>query len=72
MRRQISEEEIQRATKIHEEMFGILTHKGNANQNYTKFPSHPRKIGNYQENKQQQMLDSRKKEPSSTVGGDAN
>jgi hypothetical protein len=37
-------------------MFNILTHKGNANQNYTEIHSHPSQIGNHQENKQQQML----------------
>jgi hypothetical protein len=41
---------------IHEEMLNIFRHKGNASQNYTKIPSHPSLIGNYQENKQHQML----------------
>jgi hypothetical protein len=27
--------------QIHEEMFNVLSHKGNANQNYTNISSHP-------------------------------
>jgi hypothetical protein len=37
-------------------MSNILSHKGNASQNYTKFPSHARQIGNHQENKEQKLL----------------
>jgi hypothetical protein len=37
-------------------MFNILSHKGNANQNYTEILFHPNQNGNHQENKQQQVL----------------
>jgi hypothetical protein len=37
----------------HEEMFNILSYKGNANQNYSESPSHPSQNGHHQENKQQ-------------------
>jgi hypothetical protein len=33
-------------------MFNILTHKGNANLNYTEIPSHPRQNDYHQDNKQ--------------------
>jgi hypothetical protein len=36
-------------------MFDTLSHKGNANQNSTRIPSHPNQNGNHQEKKQQQM-----------------
>jgi hypothetical protein len=36
-------------------MFNILSHKGNANQNYTKITSFPSQNGS-QEEKKQQML----------------
>jgi hypothetical protein len=39
--RTFSKEEIQMAKKTHEQMFTISSHKGNANQNHTKIPSHP-------------------------------
>jgi hypothetical protein len=39
-----------RNTNAHEEMFNILSHKGNTNQNYTKISSHPSQIGHYQGN----------------------
>jgi hypothetical protein len=41
---------------MHEEIFNILSHKGNANQNDTEIPSHTSQNGYHQENKQQQML----------------
>jgi hypothetical protein len=37
-------------------MFNIHSHKGNANQIYTKIPSQPSQIGHRQEKEQQQML----------------
>jgi hypothetical protein len=37
---------------IHEEIFNILRHKGNANQNDTEILSHPSQNFYYQENKQ--------------------
>jgi hypothetical protein len=37
-------------------MFDILSHNGNANQNYTEIQSHPNQNDDHQENKQQQML----------------
>jgi hypothetical protein len=37
---------------MHEEMLNNLSHKGNANQNYTEIPSHSTEIGYHQENKQ--------------------
>jgi hypothetical protein len=37
------------AKKIHEEMFNILSHKGNVIQDCTKIPTHPSQIGNNQE-----------------------
>jgi hypothetical protein len=40
LNRTFSKEEIQMAKK-HEKMFTISSHKGNANQNHTKFPPHP-------------------------------
>jgi hypothetical protein len=53
-------------------MFNILSHKGNANQNYTEIPSHPSQKGN-QENKQQMVVRKwGKKRPLYTVGGDVN
>jgi hypothetical protein len=33
-------------------MFNIFSHKGNANQNYTKIIPYLSQIGNHQENKQ--------------------
>jgi hypothetical protein len=47
----------------------ILSHKGNANQNYTEILSHPSQNGNHQENKQHAGKDAGKNEPSYTVGG---
>jgi hypothetical protein len=35
-----SKEEVQMAKKTHEKMLTIPGHKGNANQNHTKIPSH--------------------------------
>jgi hypothetical protein len=37
-------------------MFNTLSHKRSTNQNYTEIPSNPGQIGNYSENKQQEML----------------
>jgi hypothetical protein len=37
-------------------MLNTLSHKGNANQNYTKISLHTSKIGNHQENKQQMLV----------------
>jgi hypothetical protein len=34
-------------------MFSNLSHRENANQNFTKIPFHPIQIGNHQENTQQ-------------------
>jgi hypothetical protein len=55
-------------------MFNIPSHKGNANPNYTKIPPHSSKIGNHQENKQQQMLVRTwgEGQPSYTVGKNVN
>jgi hypothetical protein len=36
--------------------FNILSHKGNANPNYSKIPFYPSQIYDHQENNQQQML----------------
>jgi hypothetical protein len=36
-------------------MFNILSYKRNAYQNYTKIPSYPTQIGNYQENSKQTL-----------------
>jgi hypothetical protein len=41
---------------MHEEMFNILCHKGNANQNIIETPSHSSKNGYHQESKQLKML----------------
>jgi hypothetical protein len=41
LNRTFSKEEIQMAKKAHEKMLTISSHKGNANQNHTKIPSHP-------------------------------
>jgi hypothetical protein len=41
LKRTFSKEEIQIAKKIHEKMFTISTHKGNANRNHTKILPHP-------------------------------
>jgi hypothetical protein len=41
LNRTFSKEEIQMAKKKHEKMLTISSHKGNANQNYTKIPPHP-------------------------------
>jgi hypothetical protein len=38
-----------------EEMFNVLSHKGNANQNYAEIPSHPSQNGNHQGTKQQML-----------------
>jgi hypothetical protein len=48
--KEFSEEEMQMTNKY------ILSHKGNANQNYTKISSYPSQIAHHQENKKQQML----------------
>jgi hypothetical protein len=37
-------------------MFNVLSHKRNANQNYTESPSQPNQNGYHQENKQKAML----------------
>jgi hypothetical protein len=37
-------------------MFNSLSHKGNANRNYTKIPSLPSKNVSHQENKQQTLV----------------
>jgi hypothetical protein len=39
-----------------DEMFTILSYKGNVNQNITEIPSHISQIGNQQEKKQQMLL----------------
>jgi hypothetical protein len=49
-------EEIQMANKYVKKCSTILRHKGNANQNYTKIPSHSSQIGHHQENKQQMLV----------------
>jgi UDP-N-acetyl-D-mannosaminuronic acid transferase (WecB/TagA/CpsF family) len=41
---------------MHEEMFTILSCKGNVNQNYTEIPSHPSQNGYHQKNKQQMLV----------------
>jgi hypothetical protein len=58
-------------------MFSVLRHNGNANQNDTESPAHPSQNGNYQENKQQQILVRMPgvgwgKAPLSTVGRNVN
>jgi hypothetical protein len=56
-------------------MFNILSHQGNANQNYIKILSKPSQmVIKYQEKKKQHMLMrmKEKKEPSYTVGGNVN
>jgi hypothetical protein len=40
LNRTFSKEELQMAKKIHEKMFTIPGHKGNATQNHTKIPSY--------------------------------
>jgi hypothetical protein len=42
LNRTFSKEEVQLAKKTHEKMLTISSHKGNANQNHTKIPPHPR------------------------------
>jgi hypothetical protein len=49
--REFSKEETQIDNKLHEEIFRILSHKGNANQNYTEIPSHSSQNGYHQEKK---------------------
>jgi hypothetical protein len=44
-------EEVEMTNKYLEEMFNTLSHKGNANQNYTEILSHPHQNVNHQENK---------------------
>jgi hypothetical protein len=41
LNRSFSKEEIQMAKKTHEKILAISSHKGNANQNYTKILPHP-------------------------------
>jgi hypothetical protein len=54
-------------------MFNILSHKVNANQNYTEVLSYPCQKGNHQENKQQMLMRMwGEKELLYTVGGNAN
>jgi hypothetical protein len=55
-------------------MFNIVSHKGNANENYNEIPFHPTQNGKHQENKHQEMLVSiwGEKESVYTVGGNAN
>jgi hypothetical protein len=55
-------------------MFNIVSHKGNANENYNEIPFHPTQNDKHQENKHQEMLASiwGEKEPIYTVGGNAN
>jgi hypothetical protein len=48
-------------------MFNTLSHKGNANQNFTDILSHPSHIGNHQGNKQQLLVRIRGKENYQTV-----
>jgi hypothetical protein len=52
-------------------MLTIPSHKGNANQNYTKFPPHSCSNNYHQEHQQQQMLAKMqgKKEPSHIADG---
>jgi hypothetical protein len=52
---QFSEGKIQMADRIHEEMFNILSYKGNANQNCRKGTAHPSLISKHQEKKQQTL-----------------
>jgi hypothetical protein len=52
-------------------MFKILSHKGNANQNYTEIPSHPSENSNHQENKNMVRMQ-RKKEPLYNTGDNVN
>jgi hypothetical protein len=40
LNRTFSKEEIQMAKKTHEKMLTVLGHKGKANRNHTKIPSH--------------------------------
>jgi hypothetical protein len=43
-------------TKKHEKMFTISSHKGNANQNYTRIPPHPCQNSHHQKYHQQHAL----------------
>ena len=46
-----------RNQQTYEKMFNIFSNKRNANQNYTKIPSHADQNGNFQEYKQRQVLE---------------
>jgi hypothetical protein len=48
--------EIQMAKKTQKEIFNILSHKGNANQNYIKIPPHSYYNGYHQEYEEQEIL----------------
>jgi hypothetical protein len=56
---------------ICEEMFNILNYKGNANQNYTKIPSHPSQTGIIKKTISASKNLGRK-EPSYAIGGIVN
>jgi uncharacterized protein len=56
---------------MHEDVFNIVDHKGNAIQNYSEFSS-PSQIGNHQEHQQRMLVRMWGKEPSSTAGGSGN
>jgi hypothetical protein len=56
LNRTFSKEEIQIAKKTHEKMLTISSHKGNANQNHTKIPSHPCLNSHHQKHHQQHVL----------------
>jgi hypothetical protein len=56
MNRAFSKEKSANGEKTHEEMFNILGHEENANQNHVKIPPHSCQNGYYQEHKQQQSL----------------
>ena len=58
-----------RNKKTHENMLNVTYYQRNANQNHNKVPSHTSQNGCYQK-VYKQMLE--KREPSYTVGGNAN
>jgi hypothetical protein len=51
-----SNEEVQIVNKYMKKMFNILSHHGNANQNYAEIPPHSSHGDYHQENKQEEML----------------
>jgi hypothetical protein len=53
-------------------MFNILSHKGNAKQNYIEILSHPSQKGCHQENKQQMLARMWGKDPLRTGDGNVN